>query len=188
MAAKIGVLMANAAATTLLSGEKIVWQGRPYAGLVFRPIEAFLIPFSLAWAGFAVFWNANVWATDADLSFKLFGLPFLIAGLYVTVGRFLIDMRIRQSTTYFVTNKRVLISRGAGGSRLKSLDIKRLPTLEFDERPDGSGTIRFGASGGWFSGANNFGIWQPTFDPAPQFIRVPQVRSLYELIQKHSDD
>lgn len=147
-------------------------------------MEIFLIPFSLLWGGFAVFWNANVWTTDAAPFFKVFGLPFLIVGLYVTVGRFFIDMRLRKATTYFVTNKRVLIARG---SNLKSLDIKRLPSLELDERPDGSGTIRFGAAAGLFSGANNFGIWQPTFDPTPQFIRVPRVRSIYDLIQKLSD-
>lgn len=112
------------------------------------------------------------------------GCRFLIAGLYITVGRFLIDMRIRKSTTYFLTNKRVLIARV---SNLKPLDIKRLPSLELDERPDGSGTIRFGPAAGLFSGANNFGIWQPTFDPTPQFIRIPRVRSVYDLIQKQSD-
>lgn len=170
--------------TQLLPDEKIIWEGKPFSGILFRPIEVFLIPFSLLWAGFAVFWNASVWQTDADLFFKLFGLPFLIAGLYVTVGRFLLDMSARKATTYFVTNRRVVISRG---SKLKSLDIKRLPSLEFDERLDGSGTIRFGASNGFFSGGNNFGIWQPTSDPTPQFIRVARVRSLYDLIQKQSD-
>ena len=179
--------MTYAGTRQLLSDEGIVWEGKPYSGLVFRPIEAFLIPFSLAWGGFALFWNTSVWTTNADLSFKLFGLPFVIAGVYVTIGRFLLDMHVRRMTTYIITNKRVLITRGANGSKLKSLDIKRLPSLEFDERSDGSGTIRFSASSGWFSGANNFGIWQPTFDPTPQFIRVPQVRSLYELIQKQSD-
>jgi hypothetical protein len=171
----------------LLSGERIVWEGSPYSGLVLRPIEAFLIPFSLLWGGFTVFWNAGVWTTGADLLFKLFGLPFLIAGLYITVGRFLIDMHIRKSTTYFVTNRRVLIARGQTGLKLKSLDIKRLPSLELDERSDGSGSIRFGPSSGWFNGASSFGMWQPTFDPTPQFIRVPRVRSVYELIQKQAD-
>ena len=168
----------------LLSGEKIGWEGRPFSGIVFRSLDVFLVPFSLLWGGFAAFWNASVWTTDADLSFKLFGLPFLIAGLYVTVGRFLIDMRIRKATTYFVTNKRVLVARG---SKLKSLDIKRLPSLELDERSDGSGTIRFGPNSGFFSGANSFAMWQPTSDPTPQFIRVPQARSLYGLIQRQSD-
>lgn len=167
----------------LLPGEKIIWEGKPFSGIVLRPIEIFLIPFSLLWGGFAIFWNAGVWKTDADLSFRLFGIPFLIAGLYVTVGRFLIDILIRRATTYFVTNRRILIARR---SKLKSLDIKRLPSVELEERADGSGTIRFGASGGLFSGANNFGIWQPTSDPTPQFIRVLRVRSLYDLIQKQS--
>lgn len=179
--------MTGAARTQLLSGERIVWEGKPYLGLVLRPVEAFLIPFSILWGGFALFWNVSVWTTGADLSFRLFGLPFLIVGLYVTVGRFLLDKFIRKRTTYAVTNRRVLMIGGASRSKVKSLDIKRLPSLEFDERPDGSGTVRFGASSGWFSGANNLGIWQPTFDQTPQFIRIPHVRSLYELIQRQAD-
>lgn len=179
--------MRDVARAVLLSGERILWEGKPYPGLVLRPIELFLIPFSLLWTGFAIFWNVSVWTSGADLSFQLFGLPFLIVGLYATFGRFLIDIHLRKDTTYYVTNKRILIARGAGGMKVKSLDIQRLRSLEFDERSDGSGTIRFGANGGLLGGANNFGIWQPTFDPTPQFIRVPNVRSLYDLIQKQSD-
>lgn len=168
----------------LLAGENIIWEGVPSRGLILRPIDVFLIPFSLVWGGFAMFWNNDVWKTDADLSFKLFGLPFLFIGLYVTIGRFFVDIAIRRNTSYYVTNRRIIITRA---SNLKSLDIKRLPTVEWSERSDGSGTIRFGASEGFFSGANNFGIWQPTADTTPQFIRVPHVRSLYELIQRQSD-
>ena len=178
--------MINSVTQQLLPGERIEWEGKPYFGLIFRPIDLFLVPFSLFWGGFAVFWNASVWSMDADLSFNLFGLPFMAAGLYVTIGRFLIDISLRKKMIYFVTNKRILISKRSSGSSTKSLDIGRLPALEFDERSDGSGTIRFGASGGWLSG-NNFGIWQPTFDPTPQFIRIANVRSVYELIQKQSD-
>ena len=169
----------------LLSGERIIWEGRPYVGVILRPIEAALIPFSLLWGGFAVFWNATAWATGAPLFFKLFGLPFLVAGLYVTVGRFLIDMMLRRKMAYYVTNKRVIIDKRSTGNNTKSLDIGRLAALELDERADGSGSLRFGTSGGWFTG-NNLGIWQSTFDPTPQFIRIPDVRTVYELVQKQS--
>jgi hypothetical protein len=182
-----GTPMTDGIRSRLLSDEQIIWEGKPDPSLIFRPIEVALIPFSIFWAGFAVFWNVQVWATPADLSFKLFGLPFLIAGLYVTFGRFLIDAQLRKATTYFVTNKHALIVRGRSGSTLKSIDLTRLPSLELDERSDGSGTIRFGPSTSLFSGMNSFGIWQPMLDPMPQFVRIPDVRSVYELIQTHRD-
>ena len=171
----------------LLSGEHVVWEGRPGTGLILRPIEAFLIPFSLLWCGFAIFWNVNVWTANAPIFFRLFGLPFLIAGFYITVGRFWIDMRIRQRMHYVVTNRRILILKNRGASTSKSLDIRRLPALELDERSDGSGTIKFGISASIFSGTN-FGIWAPTFDATPQFIRINNVRSVYEIIQRSENE
>jgi hypothetical protein len=176
--------MIDTVSPKLLPSERIVWEGRPSTGLIFRPIDVFLVPFSLLWGGFALSWNVSAWTT-ADLSFNLFGLPFLIVGIYVIFGRFLVDMSLRRNLSYFVTNKRILIERRSTGSNTKSLDIDRLPALELDERSDGSGSIRFGTSGGWLAG-NNFGMWQPTFDPTPQFIRISNVRSVYEIIQKQT--
>lgn len=179
--------MPNGIMRQLLSGEQVLWEGKPTTDLILRPIEAFLIPFSLLWGGFALFWNVSVWTADAsgaDLPFKLFGLPFLAAALYITIGRFWVDMHLRKRLVYLVTNRRILILR-KHGSTSKSVDIKRLPTLEFDERSDGSGTIRFGPSRSWFD-RGNFGIWQPTFDQTPQFIRIANARQVYELIQRQA--
>lgn len=169
----------------LFADERIIWEGRPYQGFLVRPIEIFLIPFSLAWGGFALYWNISVWTTGAPIFFSLFGLPFLAMGLYFVIGRFYFDAAIRKRIAYFVTNKRILIVKGGQELMTKSLDLDRLPSLEFDERQDGTGTIRFGAPTGLF-GANNFGIWQPTSDPSPQFIRIPNVRSAYEIIRRQA--
>jgi hypothetical protein len=172
-------------ARQLLPGERVLWTGRPSPGLVLRPVDAFLIPFSLLWGGFALFWNIGVWTTGAPHIFKLWGLPFLVAGLYVTVGRFFVDTKLRQRLTYAVTDRRVLIVKDRASLTTTSLDLRRLPALELAERPNGFGTIRFGSSGGW-SGGRNFGIWQPALDPTPQFIRIPNARAVYRLIQQHS--
>ena len=174
---------------TLLSGEHVLWEGQPYSGLILRPIEAFLIPFSILWGGFAVFWNVSVWLEDqnsSNLPFKLFGLPFLIAGLYITFGRFVIDAKLRKSLRYAVTDRRILIYRQGRGPTVKSVDIKRLLSIDLSERQDGSGTIRFGAALSLLNG-QNFGIWQPTFDATPQFLRIPNVRFVYELIQRQTE-
>lgn len=111
----------------LLQGERLVWQGQPFAGLLVRPIEIVLIPFSLFWAGFAVFWNAEVWTANAPMPFQLFGLPFLAVGLYAVIGRFVVDQIIRRKTRYFVTSRRVLITKMIGNSvgRSISSDCRR---------------------------------------------------------------
>jgi hypothetical protein len=180
--------MADDLRRALLPGERVLWEGWPHGGIIFRPVDAILIPFSLLWGGFAVFWNVQVWSADqraSDLSFKLFGLPFLIAALYITFGRFLIDRWLRRRLRYAVTDRRILIHGRRSGSTWTSVDIRMLPSIELAERPDGTGTIRFGASPSLFDG-RNFGIWQPTFDPTPQFMRIPQVRTVYELIQRQA--
>src|SRR5438046_585524 len=59
----------------LASGERLLWSGRPVEGIVFRPSDAFMIPFSLMWGGFALFWEYSVISTDkAPLFFMLWGL------------------------------------------------------------------------------------------------------------------
>jgi len=55
----------------LSSGEKLIWTGKPKTGIVFRSSDAFMIPFSLLWGGFALFWETSVVATGAPFFFKL---------------------------------------------------------------------------------------------------------------------
>ena len=62
----------------LASDEKLIWTGRPKTGIVFRGSDLFLVPFSLLWGGFAIFWETSVIATDAPFFFKLWGIPFVL--------------------------------------------------------------------------------------------------------------
>ena len=175
--------MSDTISNHLLPGEKVVWTGSPGAGLILRPIEIFLIPFSLFWGGFALFWNIQVWMTDAPLEFKLFGIPFLVMGVYVILGRFLVDIAVRKSITYAVTDQRILISRSGWSRSVKSLDLARLPAIELQEKANGTGSIRFGAAQSFFAN-NGFGIWSPAFDATPQFQHIENARSVYQLIQR----
>lgn len=93
-------------------GERQLWAGAPRQGVVLRAADVFMIPFSLFWAGFAVFWEVMAFRTGGPFFFRLFGLPFVAVGLYITVGRFLIDARRRARTSYVVTSNRVVIIGG----------------------------------------------------------------------------
>ncbi|MBC2664686.1 PH domain-containing protein [Novosphingobium flavum] len=173
----------------LLPGERLLWCGQPKQGLTVSSKDALLIPFSLMWGGFAIFWNASVWSMPnagqgGDWFFRLWGLPFLIAGLYMIVGRFIHDAALRRRLYYAVTDQRILILRGP---RLKSLDIARLPKIELSEHGDGTGTIELDGDNSMFtSRRNGFGYWTPALSDAVQFFRITDPRTVYQLIRSHA--
>ena len=76
--------------------------------------------------------------------FDIVGFLFIAVGLYLLVGRFFVDARIRGNTYYGLTDKRVLIVTGFLGNRFISIPLERIGELNVSRRADGSGTIRFG--------------------------------------------
>jgi hypothetical protein len=170
----------------LLNGERVVWEGRPAGGLLLTARDTFLIPFSLLWCGFAVFWEFSaVSQRNGPGFFLLFGLFFVLVGLYFVIGRFFVDAWVRGNTIYAITNQRVLILRSGPFSRFTSLAINRLPELSLEERADGRGTIRFQPQQAVWSNRNWSG-WTPALDPTPQFLAVADARNVFDRIQKLS--
>jgi hypothetical protein len=84
--------------TTLTTGERVLWSGGPDVDVWFSPGDALLIPFSLLWAGFAVYWEFSVLRTGAPGFFALFGGVFVVVGVYIVVLRFFVGPRSMKST------------------------------------------------------------------------------------------
>jgi hypothetical protein len=131
--------------TLLEPGETLLWQGYPRRGLMLRPQDATLIPFSLIWGGFAIFWEWSVISSArAPVFFELWGIPFVCVGLYLIGGRFIWDAMSRAQTIYAVTNQRVVIISGVGRRNMRSLELQTLAETNLTETSDGRGTITFG--------------------------------------------
>jgi hypothetical protein len=107
---------ATAIQPELSSGENLLWSGQPNPSVIFHKEDAFLIPFSLLWGGFAIFWEAAASGMvglarrdHAPGFFLLWGIPFVLIGQYLIWGRFLYAAWLKKSTYYGVTNRRVII-------------------------------------------------------------------------------
>ncbi|HEY8106482.1 MAG TPA: hypothetical protein VIE46_10260 [Gemmatimonadales bacterium] len=163
-------------------GEKLLWSGQPRGGLRLRGTDAMMIPFSLLWGGFAVFWELSVIHTNAPFFFRLWGVPFVLVGLYVVVGRFFADAYLRSRTMYGLTNQRVIIVAGFTGRQTKSLPLRTLNDLSLNERDDRSGTITFGTALSPYAWMNSGWPGMARYRP-PAFEMIDNVRSVFEQIR-----
>ncbi len=177
----------------LEDGETIRWSGQPPDGALFQAVDILFIPFSLIWGSIALAWNLAVWLSFAVQVLKngfgglplqmwfmpLFGLPFLIAAYYITVGRFQSDAVRRGRLVYAITNRRAIIASGPRLREVRGYELVAGAQISVSERGRGTGTIVFGQPDPWGSqgwGARQFRI------PAFTFERIPQVRDVARLI------
>ena len=173
----------------LLPGERVLWSGQPQQGLLLTARDLFLVPFSLAWCGFAIFWTVMVTGASAARPgvgaggfFILWGLMFVVIGLYFVFGRFIVDAWVRRGLHYAVTDQRILIARGAPFGRFTALSLARLPDIDLKERGNGRGTIRFGQPVAMW-GNRGMSAWSAALDPTPQFLGIEDARRVFDLVQ-----
>jgi hypothetical protein len=180
---------ASALERELSSGERLIWSGQPRRGIRLRASDAFLIPFSSLWCGFAIFWEVMALTATAKgggpvaLVFPLFGVPFVLMGLYLVFGRFIVDARMRECTFYGITSERIIIVSGLFSRRTKSLNLRTLSDISLTERPDGSGTITFGPThpfGQWLQAGPWPGAGQYSL---PSFDMVDRAKEVYNVIR-----
>ena len=170
--------------TDLSAGEKLLWSGQPAGGVRFRAADILMIPFSLLWGGFAVFWETMVLRQGAPGFMAMWGIPFVLMGVYIVVGRFFVDAAVRARTYYALTNQRVVILSGLWSRELKSLWLRNLPEIVLREGMGALGTIEFGTSampmGQWFRGTSWPGMsrYQP-----PSFDLIENPGNVYNLIR-----
>lgn len=181
---------ARTALTPDLRGdESFLWLGRPSRRVLFGWVDLFLIPFSLAWGGGAIAWESViVWAAatgQAPIWAAFFGVPFVLVGLYMLVGRFVFDVRRRARTYYAVTNRRILILEDKRSRTLLSIDLETLRVLTTAERGGGTGSIAFGPlASSWGANAE---ASVPGGSRAPRLQLVPEVARVAETIREARD-
>lgn len=121
-------------------GETVVWQGRPEklhaAGGSFGRL------FGWFWLGFACFWELMALGAAAQagafgLVFPLFGVPFIIIGLYLVFPNFMGKRRLA-GTVYALTNRRALV---VSRRRVTAWPLGSIESVEKRYYADGTGDL-----------------------------------------------
>lgn len=160
-------------------GEQLVWSGQPRQGLVLQPTDIALIPFSLLWGGFAFYWEFEVVATHQFWVLQLWGIPFVLLGLYLVVGRFFADAYVRGQTYYGLTDKRVIIERA---STTQSIPLSDLKGVVLAAKADKSGTIVLGPAN--LPAPSSLNAYMgSTRVQYPMFQMIPDAQSVYDQIE-----
>ena len=121
----------------LLTGEMIEWVAQPKQGILLRKNDGCLIPFSLVWGGFAIIWELFA-ILNQEIFFMLFGIPFVILGLYIMFFRFIHDLINRKKTIYALSNHRLLLKKG---DQLQSFFYQGIRKTKLIKYKKGSGSI-----------------------------------------------
>jgi hypothetical protein len=128
--------------------ERIIWQGQPAQGLRFSPQDVFAVPFAVFWllmvlAIFGLILSGGPTQVDP---FAYVILPiFIMVGIYMLIGRFIVDRAARRRINYYLTNQRALIETGLFRLALSSISLAALPEMKFRAGRKGRGTIQFGS-------------------------------------------
>lgn len=169
--------------------EKLLWAGKPKQGIILRPQDIYLVPFSFMVTAFTLFWEYSVIKIYLQVPqptgvFMIFwGIPFILFGLYLLLGRLLVDARSRATTYYGVTDDHVVIIKGIFTREALSWQLRTLSDFALTERADGSGSIVFGRRPFMFL-LFPPGAWPgASWSAPPSFDMIQDARKVYDIIR-----
>ena len=174
-----------------MPGESLLWTGRPNPRVVFRSDDLYLIPFSLLWGGFAIFWEMGVfgyWGNGPkggtlSIFMSLWGIPFIVIGQYMIWGRFLYDGWLKRRTYYAVTSRCALVVQKGWNRKTSWIYISSIPTVEREEGSK-AGTLWFGpkypAFGG--RGRKTRSMSRFSISDVPVFADIDDLNTVYQMV------
>jgi hypothetical protein len=155
--------VSSALTDQLMPNEEIRWTGAPRPGLRLGLGDVPIMLFGGFFTAIALVIAVNTFPLGVLL-------PHLWVGLYLVGGRFFVECRMRERTTYAITDLRVIIVRSWPRRKVTAINLDAVAEIGMTEHRDGSGTISFGGS------TSPFGALQPGARAVPslQFISEPQ--------------
>jgi hypothetical protein len=169
-------------AMTVPPSETVLWQGRPSAFPYFHRSDLVVLPFLLAVTVFLYFAVFRSTSRPPGVIGLVFTVVVGVAIFYNLVGRSVVRWMALRGSEYVVTDRRVVVRTTVlGRTRERGVLLSLLEPPVLRESADGTGSITFGDSG-LFDGLSGAGSWSKRDEQPPEFVRIPDARSVRDLI------
>lgn len=120
--------------------EYVLWSGKPSRIHYFSKQDLITIPFSLFWLGFSLFWEWQVIQSRQSLFLVLWGMPFVMIGVYLLLIRPFHQASIIRHSYYVITNKQLMIKQG---KKISFYTASQLPPVSLKVHRDGTASLYF---------------------------------------------
>jgi hypothetical protein len=158
----------------LRADEQLLWHGAPDERVWFAPADAFLVPFSVLWCAFAIFWESGVLASGGSGFFAVWGIPFVAIGLYFVAGRFAYKRYRKRRTAYGITSQRALIAEPRA---VADIPLQHQPVTVRRTRDGLHASVLFGSTAGLrgrpFGGAASSYYGNTGMEPLARGVSLP---------------
>lgn len=155
-------------------GEKIRWVGKPATGLRFSRNDWFVVPVSLLWGGFALWFPV-----EGSGPFLVLPIVFKVVGVYIIAGRFFVDMFRRSRTEYGLTDRSAVVITSSFGASTRVVDLHAVSEISLEQGKSGEGSVVFGTQPSIFAG-NNMRAWGGA-PSTPTFEYIPNAAAVYQM-------
>lgn len=144
----------KAAPIKLYANERILWQGKPKPGIHLSIGDIFYIPYTIPWS-FPIFaallfiaasikTNPSLDNIAMTLCASSFFMPFIFAGIHLTIGRFIYQYFHRRFTTYLITNLRIIVfTKWLFSSKQHALKLQEVSVITKKTNKNDYGSIAF---------------------------------------------
>ena len=129
---------------SLDAGEELRWEGRPAPRcFTFRHWRHSL--FGLLFLSICIYWQ--MLGLEMSVEYEIFWLawlplPFLLMGLYLSVGHLLQARLEWNHVHYAITDRRLLVQRGLLSRRIESLELQDITYFSLHKQGEQLGTLR----------------------------------------------
>lgn len=155
----------------LNANEKILWTGSPKKSTVFSLPVTF---FGLFFLGFSIFWT--IMAFQASFIMSMFGIPFIIVGLFLVFIKKSKLSNFIPKQYYAVTDERILIIKSGHQEVLIQVALERLTNVILTPSLSGTSSITFYTR-------NEYGF----YNSRPFFYYIENAQQVVDLINQHRE-